>query len=94
MTLKIEAPGLEEQIREVAEQDGLTAEQYAMRVLDQDVRTRIATSATNNFVIQPTISQDTPEWTAAFNAWVDSHRRRAALPEHAFDRASFYEGRP
>jgi hypothetical protein len=92
MALTIEAPHLEQRLRKLAEQHKMTTEDYVVHLLEQNLApTRAPGSVPDKLGGAPPSQECTREWLAAFNAWIECHPRREPLPDHAFDRASFYD---
>jgi hypothetical protein len=84
MLLTIEvSPELEAQLRAEAACQGLAADDYARRLLEESLR---------GSKPQPFYGAATPEeWEASFDCWLDSHDAiLPPLPESALRRESFY----
>jgi len=88
MNITIEAPHLVRQLETAAARQGLSAGDYARQILERQLAQE---DAPLNLGQKPTSME---EWTSAFDAWVDSHPTRSALPDGAFERASFYPMEP
>lgn len=91
MTLVINAPEIEGKLQKEATRRGVTAEAVAVDILTSQL------DAGQDGPQQATPFHATAspeEWVEAFNRWVDGHPVRQPLPEDAFSRESFYEGRP
>ncbi len=88
MSLVINAPLVEGKLQQEAAKRGVSAEQYAMSILERGLEQRADSGAAAAFYATATPEQ----WDAAFDAWVDSHPARPALPDAALARESFYGG--
>ena len=108
MTLTINAPAVESRLQQEAAQQGISAEEYALRLLEAHLalqegseqvtaQTELQTEQELHLeqeaipVQQKTSSE---EWLLRFRTWVESHQDFPTLSPQAFERASFYEGRP
>jgi hypothetical protein len=82
-------PELESRLREAATQQGLGADEYARRLIEQHLPALGAERA-------PLWDTLTPEeWQRVTREWVNSHDTSIPpLPDEAVSRESFYEGRP
>jgi hypothetical protein len=88
MSLVINAPDIEVKLRNEAARRGLTAEAVAVDILTAQLDPGSGGD-------QPFYAKASPEeWVEAFTRWVDGHPVRKPLPDDAFSRESFYEGRP
>lgn len=85
MTLTIDLPpALEERLQEESAREGLPAEEYARRVLEERLLPGGAEVASGNGVYEQRLR--------AFNEWVGSHAGHPAppLPDEAISRESIY----
>ncbi|BDI31513.1 hypothetical protein CCAX7_35640 [Capsulimonas corticalis] len=90
MSLLINAPAVEQRLAQEAQRHGVPAEDYAVHILSTHLEPLNGAVA----LLQPYHATATAEeWTQKFDEWVEGHPQHEALPEGAFDRASFYEGR-
>jgi hypothetical protein len=89
MSLVINAPQVESKLRVEAAKRGVSAAEYAVKILSTHLEPQSATDASVPFYATATPE----EWNARFDAWVDSHKSGRTLPESALTRESFYEGR-
>jgi hypothetical protein len=88
MTLTIDLPpALEERLQEESAREGLPAEEYARRVLEERLLPSGTNAATGNGVNEQRLR--------AFNEWVGSHAGYPALPlsDEAVSRESIYGDR-
>jgi hypothetical protein len=89
MSLMINAPVVEGKLRNEAAKRGVSVEHYAETILASHLAPDAAFQVAAPFYETATLE----EWTNEFDAWVDSHPVRQSLPDYAFSRESFYEGR-
>ncbi len=105
MTLTIDAPSVENQLQLKAAQQGISTEEYALRLLEAHLAGQEPTQqeSEQRESEQPEWEQgpvsfhqkaSTEEWLQRFRSWVESHKDFPVLSPQAFERASFYEGRP
>jgi hypothetical protein len=75
MAITIEEPAIEGWLQREAARRGVTPAELVRELLA---------------LHQPPREAQPDDWMQAFNAWVDSHPRRAPLPADAFTRDNFY----
>lgn len=88
MSLVINVPAVETRLAQEAARHGITAVDYAVRILTAYLDAPQATAAQTT---ADELGATPAEWERQFDAWVEGHPRRQPLPENAFSRASFYE---
>lgn len=88
MSLVINVPAVETRLAQEAARHGVTAVDYAVRILTAHLDTPQETDA-QTAAAGPAATP--AEWERQFDTWVEGHPRRQPLPEDAFSRASFYE---
>ncbi len=82
MTLQIDlSPEQEARLLALAQQEGLTAEEYLRRRMLVDLN---RAGSENRLITDP------EEWDREFVRWVESHNDLPALPAESFSRESFY----
>jgi hypothetical protein len=86
MTLTIDLPpDLEDRLLREAARQGLSASEYTLRLIEQQLPPRQEEKKS----LWETLTPD--EWERAFDAYLASHDpTKPPLPPEAFDRASFY----
>lgn len=82
MTITINEPTVETQLRTEAAKRGLVPGEYALRLLALHLPPKPFGS--------PQEIVASADWSQKFNTWVNAHSRRSALPDESFSRASFY----
>jgi plasmid stability protein len=88
MTLTIElTPEMERELRQVAARHGMSASDYARRLIEHHLPMPPEERKSLWEVLTP------DEWVRQTRAWAESHQDWPVLPPGADDRASFYEGR-
>jgi hypothetical protein len=89
MTLTIElCPEVEDRLVREAAKHGLSAGEYACRLIEQ----QLPPQQHQKKSLWETLTPD--EWKREFRAWVDSHdATKPPLPPEALERASFYGDR-
>jgi hypothetical protein len=84
MTLLLNVtPELEHRLREAAERNGIPAEEYARRLLEEQLIRQPLGALENRATAE--------ERQQRLNQWIQKNRGLPTLPEAAFHRASFYE---
>jgi len=81
MALKIVAPEIEDRLRRTAASRGVSAADYAVRLLSAGLPADAGASES---------SESLDAWLQAFHGWVNGHKYRTPLPESATTRANFY----
>jgi hypothetical protein len=86
MTLTIDLPPeLEDRLLREAERQGLSASEYTLRLIEQQLPPRHEAKKS----LWETLTPD--EWERAFDEYLASHDpTKPPLPPEAFERASFY----
>ena len=87
MSLTINSPLVENKLRREAEMLGVSTADYAADILAAHLEPQAHDLAAPFFA---TATLD--EWNAEFDAWIDGHPSRRALPDSALSRESIYEG--
>jgi rifampicin phosphotransferase len=88
MTLMIElTPELERELQQIAARHGMSASDYARRLIEQHLPLTPEKRKSLWEALTP------EEWVRQTRAWAESHRDWPVLPPGADDRATFYEGR-
>ena len=101
MTLTINAPAVESRLQQEAAQQGLSVEEYALRLLEahlgheeHSVQQKVIGQGQEPKALPLQQKTSSEAWLLRFRAWVESHGDFPTLPPQSFERASFYEGRP
>jgi hypothetical protein len=77
-------PELEERLVREAEKQGVTASEYALRLIEPQLQRQEERKS-----LWETLTPD--EWKREFRAWIESHDpTKPPLPPEALERASFY----
>lgn len=86
MTLTIDLPPeLEDRLLREAERQGLSASEYTLRLIEQ----QLPPQQEERKSLWETLTPD--EWKREFRAWINTHdATKPPLPPEALERASFY----
>lgn len=88
MSLTVELPEeLAERLKEVASRRGIEPEEYALRLIEQQLPTGRSAPDQTWQTLGP------EEWIRRTREWAESHRDWPVLPPEAFERESFYGDR-
>lgn len=91
MSLTIHAPAVEEKLNKAAADKGIDPEDYAVEILSNHLASEGSPGLQAPAPFHAIATSE--EWIAEFDDWLASHPKRRPLPDKAFDRASFYNGR-
>ena len=103
MTLTIElSPQVEQRLQETAAREGVDPAVYVQRLLENQLvpldmaAIRKAWEKHEPGVVQESLLGKIPleEWMKLADEWIASHDDWPDLPDEAYTRESFYEGRP
>lgn len=92
MPLLINAPQVEDRLKKAAAKKGIKPTDLAVEILSSQLEQEGFPGQGEPRPFYETA--DPEQWVDEFERWVESHPRREPLPANAFDRATFYEGRP
>ncbi|BDI34111.1 hypothetical protein CCAX7_61620 [Capsulimonas corticalis] len=88
----INAPAVERRLAQEAQRHGVEPADYAVQILTKHLGAENGASDQSPLPFYATATPE--EWNREFSGWLEGHAQRNPLPADAFDRESFYEGRP